>query len=150
MNRTVRAVLVTAVFLGTVPLAGGCYTILGAEHNYTVSKKLRRGMSLDEALAVLNEGGWATVHRTFERHPACGWTLGLADQPEHEIVRRWEEENRSAPSFLHRILNGYDERKVVQRAVLVRRHWGFMGWGTFLLFLDGEGRLLGHHLEHIN
>ena len=117
--------------LGTLD---GCYSLLGVKHNYTVSRKLKRGMSLDEALTVLNQGGRAVVQETLVSSPTQDRSLPPDDGPDRAPVRWWVE----------------PEKSEIRKEVVVTRFWGFAGFGTFRLFFDGDGRLVSHDLEHVN
>jgi len=116
-----------------VPLAG-CYFIFGSKHNYDVAAKLYEGMRLKEALATLSEGGIASVEATLSVPTSENWADAVSDD-----------------KVLGALLVAQARTgRNVERILVVRRLWGFMGSGIFHLFVDEQEALVGSHLRHIN
>ena len=117
----------------TLSQSGCLYAVLGVEHNYTVAERLDPGLSYQQAIDILSDGGTATVDREIGLPESGDWTK-LLDQ--HVIAELVAAAARVG--------------KPVANVVIVKRFWGFGGYGEFYLFLDSHTALVGHHLLHIN
>ncbi len=107
---------------------------LRTEHNYTAAERLVPGMPGDGALAALSEKGAYEIEAEIERPASGGWASVLDDE-------RALEELLEAERTIGR---------PVARCICLHRFWGYLGYGTFWLFLDSDDVLLGYHLFHIN
>ena len=118
-----------------VVLANGCvYEALGQTHTLTAAERLFPGMPQDMAVEVLSQGGTLLVDPEITGPPAGNWAAVLS---EPAVVSALAEAERS-------------QGKPVQSVLHVARQWGFMGFGSFHLFLDANAKLVGYHVVHVN
>ncbi len=126
--------LLLALLLASTLALTGCYAIMGVDHNRTAVVRLKVGMSRQESLVALDEGGSITF----------GEDLLLTSKAERDTALN---NQRVLDALQHAEL---ETGRLAVRALRVTRRWGFMGSGIVHLFLDDRGKLVGYHLFHIN
>lgn len=114
--------------------AGGClYSAMGVEHNAAAVSRLRAGMQESECIAALARGGRVTIEQVL--------AIGSSEERQDAL---YDDE------VLASLAHAEAESGVrAERAVVVHRLWGTMGFGIVHLFLDARG-LVGYHLDHYN
>ena len=126
--------LLVALLLVAVTQAGCLYSLLGFKHNYAVAERLEPGMTRDEALSTVADGGQISVEEEISRPTSGEWADVVEDDG----------------TLARLLLAQARERREVASILTVYRIWGFFGFGEFYLFLDSGDELVGFRLIHIN
>ena len=107
-------------------------------YNHDVLGELVTGMPVSECLQGMAQGGTIWLQRELSLASAAARAANTADPCWSGAVedRLWQCEASTG--------------RCVESALVVGRHYGFAGYGSFVLFFDEHRQLVGSCLKHYN
>ena len=127
-----------AVLAACLLLPGCLYHWAGVQYNHDVIDELVTGMPESECLQGMAQGGTIWLQRELSLASAAARAANTADPCWSGAVedRLWQCEASTG--------------RCVESALVVGRHYGFAGYGSFVLFFDEHRQLVGSCLKHYN